>query len=151
PGAARTGHITVTAGSASAQLTVNQDVGPPLTASFTVSPPTPCPVTAVSATSNLLSCMFDGSASTGVGITSYVFTLGSVTGPMLVPPPPAPGSNPAVVTNPTVLCGQGGLNGSSGDVVAVDVFLTITAPGPMMTTASSSTVKSVMFRRNSGC
>lgn len=141
PGAARTGHITVTAGSASAQLTVNQDVAPPLTASFTVLP-TPCPVTTASATTNLLSCTFDGRASTGVGINSWVFRLGSVTGPVLL----GTGSTtPSVVINPTAPCGQG-LTGTSGDVVPVDVFLTITSPA-----GSSTTVNSVMFRRNSGC
>jgi all-beta uncharacterized protein len=138
PGAARTGHITVTAGSASAQLTVNQDVAPPLTAIFTVAP-TPCPVTTASATTNLLSCVFDGSASTGVGINSYIFRLGSAAGQIV-----ASGTSP-VATNPTVPCGQG-LAGSTGDVVAVDVFLTITSPA-----GSSTTANSVMFRRNTGC
>jgi hypothetical protein len=141
PGAARSGHITVTAGSASAQLTVNQDVAPPLLASFTVSPPTPCPVTVASGTTNLLSCAFDGSGSTGVGINSYVFRLGSVTGPVLAPD----AGDPSKATNPTVPCGQG-LTGTLGDVVGVSVFLTITSPA-----GSSTTSSIVMFRRNTGC
>ena len=137
-GAARTGHITVTVGGATTvQLTVTQSGTPTLTANFTVSP-TPCPVTATGSGSNLLSCTFDASGSTGTGINSYVFRLGSVTGPIV-----ASGTN-ASVTNPTIACGQGGLTGN-GDV-AVDVYLTITSPA-----GSSTLARSVTFTRNAGC
>jgi Putative binding domain, N-terminal/Viral BACON domain len=136
-GAARTGHVTVTAGNNSAQVTVNQSGTGTLTASFTVAP-IPCPVTATGSGTNLMSCTFDASGSTGSGINSYVFRLVSVTGPIV-----ASGTN-AVVTNPTLACGQGGLTGSGN--VDVDVFLTITSPS-----GSSTTTKSVTFARSAGC
>ncbi len=138
-GAARTGHITLAAGASTAQLTVNQSGTGALTASFTVTPAS-CPVDPIGspATMNQLSCTFDASASTGSGINSYVFRLVSVTGPII-----ASGTN-AMVTNPTLACGQGGLNGTGN--VNVDVFLTITSPS-----GSSTAVKNVTFTRNSGC
>jgi hypothetical protein len=133
-GTARTGQITVTASGSTVQLTVTQSGTGTLTASFTVSP-TPCPVTATGSGTNLLSCTFDGSGSTGTGINSYVFRLGSVTGPIL--------GNTSSVVNPTVACGAP-LAGSG--TVAADVFLTITSPA-----GSSTTSNSVTFSRSSGC
>jgi hypothetical protein len=135
-GAPRTGHITVTVGGTSAQLTVNQGT---LTASFTVSP-TPCPVTATGGTPNmnLLSCAFDASGSIGTGINSYVFRLDNPqTGPVLTS-----GMNPAVVTNPSVPCGQGGLSPGAGDVT-INVYLTITS-----LSGSSTASNAVVFRKS---
>jgi hypothetical protein len=139
-GAPRTGHITVTVGGTSAQLTVNQGV---LTASFTVST-SPCNVAANGppATANQLSCTFDARGSTGDGINSYVFRLENPqTGPVL-----ASGTNP-VVTDPTLTCGQGGLAGAMNTNVTVNVYLTITSLA-----GSSTAVNSVVFRRtNTTC
>jgi hypothetical protein len=123
----------VTAGSATAQLTVNQGSGF-LSASFTVSP-SPCPVAPTGGGSNTLSCTFDASSSTGT-ITSYEFRLVNGTGPVL--------GTSGIVGNPTVPCGQGGLTGSGN--MNVDVILTITGPSG---TASRS--MSVTFARNAAC
>ena len=130
---ARTGHLTVTAGSATAQLTVNQGSGF-LSASFTVSP-TPCPVAPTGGGSNAISCTFDASSSSGV-ITSYEFRLGSPTGPVL--------GTSGIVGNPTVPCGQGGLTGTGS--LNVDVILAITGPS-----GAATRIMSVAFSRNGAC
>ena len=129
----RTGHLTVTAGSATAQLTVNQGSGF-LSASFTVSP-TPCTVAPTGGGSNTLLCTFDATSSTGT-ITNYEFRLANATGPVL--------GTSAIVGNPTVLCGQGGLTGTGN--VTVDVILTITGPS-----GAAGRSMSVTFSRNSAC
>jgi hypothetical protein len=82
PGSARSGHITVTSGNASGQLTVNQDSGV-LSASFTVTsttglPVNNCRVDPTGDTTNpaKLKCTFDASSSTpGALISTYEFVL----------------------------------------------------------------------------
>jgi len=133
----RTGHITVTAGTASAQLTVTQSAAP-LAANFTVTPAT-CPVAPVpGGTKNQLSCTFDGSSSTGGEINSYVFRLGSAVGPIL-----GPGTTNPKAENPTADCGQG-LAGTG--TFTVNVYLQITS-----SSGSSTIFKSVTFTSTGAC
>jgi hypothetical protein len=145
-GAARSGHITVTSGSTTAQLTITQPSAI-LTASFTVSFNPPAGIPSPDANTcylrasvvggqngNDIFCTFDGSGSSGP-IQTYEYRFADPNGTLLA----AASASPSL-SNGRTSCGFG-----TGQFTE-NVYLVIRNGG-----SSANTFRAITFKKDNGC